>query len=164
MGPAFTSEQSRMALSRRMDERNISVEDKTQFMRDISKMALVPMNVIHIYAAMLHFIATGRRVTRVMPLETDNTYVQAQTGADAVTYDHSFVAWQNEQVLFGDVRDGNMDYMGDMQRIMRNGQGITMHGKDDLRWGKGTLICFITNCAAAAIEGGLSVSTAYALS
>ena len=109
------------------------------------------------FTVLLHRLVTGRAVS-VSDLAYDMAPARREAGEEGA---HAPLI--NEHELLRRVKSGDMDYRSALAAAGTVSRGIRA-GIDPICQAKYSVVAFITLCARAAIEGGLSADTAYTLS
>ena len=122
----------------------------------------LPSLLIQRYVLMLHYLLTGENL-QISDISINNKFNPAGAQKWLKNKDRH-KTWLTEQALMQAVRDGNLNF----KQVLANAQGISKgvpvtSTTDPLRSGKTSAAVFISLCARAAIEGGLSPEEAYSL-
>ncbi|MBQ5952395.1 MAG: AraC family transcriptional regulator [Lachnospiraceae bacterium] len=113
------------------------------------------------YVLMVHNTLTGSQLG-LDALKGRGTE-QALRQDGAVGERNRIRVYQAEQALLQMVRAGDINYQGAFRNSMSLSFGVPVQGRDPLRQMKTSIIVFTTLVCRAAMEGGLSPETAYAL-
>ena len=159
------------ALSNRVEaltHLNITIEWKIGLERLAKKLPMMSTISLVPYTQMLYRCVTGKTIARndiqfqkqvyhVATLEHKTEYVMENRPK---TDRH--IAWMLEQAVLSNVRDGNLNYQEDWDRMCSQATGVRVEDQDMLTRGKMSVITFIGSCVRAAIEGGMLPEEAHA--
>lgn len=121
--------------------------------------------IMNQYALMLHYILTGERITvnelryaepKILDLTTEELTVEQ------LKTENRKKVWDIEQEMINVIREGKLHHSFAANPASIGGM-LLIHNDDPLRQPKDSLIVFISMCARAAVEGGLSIDVAYTL-
>ena len=126
---------------------------------------VVPYGIFLRYAAMACNALTGAQ------LGTEDIVLSPGTGSGTVnpvpavpeTARSREKIYQAEKAMLQMVREGDINYQNVLGRSSLLSSGAGLQSKDPLRRAKDSIIIFVTLVSRAAMEGGLSPETAYAL-
>jgi AraC-like DNA-binding protein len=160
MGPVFTDDFSVNEITNKLEHMNLMPGLKREFTDFIKKLPVVSIIRFYEYGLMLHYCLTGEKITN-----SDFIYLQKRSEPeqhDLVELKHGTYA--AEQAMLKFVREGNLQYRKEIDRLASFGNIGKLATKDATRQAKNSVIVFITLCCRAAITGGLPSETAYLLS
>lgn len=125
-----------------------------------STISLVP------YTQMLHRCVTGENITRsdVQFQKSEDKLTrpeEKQKAGDRVPKSDRHVAWGLEQAVLDNIRNGNLNYQEDYNRMCSQASGVRVAGPDMVTRGKMSVVTFIGSCVRAAIEGGMTPEAAH---
>lgn len=111
------------------------------------------------YVLMVHNTLTGQQLglDALEPEAPEDRRVDTAGARDRVKI------YMAERALLQMVRNGDINYQNVLQTSIRQSPGVPVHGKDPLRQMKTSIVVFTSLVCRAAMEGGLSPETAYAL-
>lgn len=163
VGPVLTGEFSRHTMSRMIDTLKLSAKDKLAVLDCMQHCPYIPTNVILHHAVSLHFFVTGHKI-RI----SDFVYYTPRQGAARRESTENpgmpHAPMLSEKKLLDMVRTGNLEYHEALAEAGAVSPGIRARSADPIRQAKYSVVAFITLCARAAMEGGLSSEWAYTLS
>lgn len=170
LGPVFETSMSHVSLKKQMDIQKMTVSSQNSFLKMVNDIPILSNQQLFHYGAMFHYalfehVIIYSDLTRrgVLPPTTINNAFSNLRKYD-IPPSHGSQAY--EKMVLRNVREGNIDYAhssSDMLSIQNLTVGILCPG-NPLRQAKDTIIVYITLVTRAAVEGGLSVETAYSLS
>lgn len=166
LGPLFVDYISGENLERRADQYDtLPLNWKPHFLRLVSRFPVVPWPVLTQYIIMLHYAITGERITA-----GDFAYQPCITVSDRPMYvrhtEDTFNkthTWRTEQQLLACIREGNLHFHDILSKASTVSSGVGIDLGDSLRRSKDSSIVFTALCSRAAIDGGLSPQSAYAV-
>ncbi len=162
IGPIFLSSVSYAEMEygfRQYSHLELSMEWSHQFFRKLSHVPLLQHMLLARYTLMLHYCITGDSLhpNDLSVINLDNDKPLENTRKDR------YHIWHTEQAMLQMVRNGDLDYKTALNASINSSNGVPVQGKDPLRQGKTSNIVFISLVCRAAMEGGLSPESAYAL-
>lgn len=167
IGPIFTSTSSlsgiRQALHdlNAMDGIEISIAWQQELFRVLEDVPTLLFPIFQQYALMLHYSLTGEKLAYSdIALDTGGL---AGPSRDIPGKKDRHKVWLTEQGLMRMVREGDMNYKLALNSSSGVSSGVPLRSSNPLRQSKASVIVFISLCARAAIEGGLSPEQAYGL-
>ncbi len=173
MGPAFSSAISPQELDERVEQYQIPLNWKRQFLDIVKKFPVIPWSILSHYIIMAHYTLTGETITTsdfvyAPTLEDTSKHLSSSKSRKSTKNDQSLgdrkdLTWQAEQALLNNVRYGNLDYKSALRNAIRTSSGVSSNRSDPIRQYQDSAIVFIALCARAAIDGGLSPTLAYRL-
>ncbi len=162
LGPAFTDDYSIKAIENRLEKLDLTGNLKTEFMDTISDFPVISMVRFFEYGIMLHYCLTCEKMTI-----SEFTYLNLSEKDDSVNesrVEPNHGTYIAEQKMLKFVREGNLKYQKEMDRLASFGNLGKLANGDYIRQVKNSVIVFTALCCRAAILGGLSPETAYLLS
>lgn len=170
LGPVFETSISHATFRRQMDIQKMTVSSQIHFLKMVNDIPVLSNQQLFHYGAMFHYalfehIIAYSDLTLKGVLQS-NTQNAAFPNMDQFDILPSHGSQMFEKMLLRNVREGNINYMhpsSDMLSIQNQATGILCPG-DPLRQTKDSIIVYITLVTRAAVEGGLSMETAYSLS
>lgn len=162
MGPVFTDEYSLPNVKNRLESLNLSLSLKQQFIHFIQELPIVPLIRMYEYGLMLHRCLTDEVLTisELMYSSQNNTPLIEWPNPE----NNAHGIYAAEIALLKMVKEGNLQYQKESERLSSFGSVGKLIGGNPLRQAKNAVIIFTALCARAAIAGGLSPDTAYMLS
>lgn len=167
MGPVFLDDYSISDIECRLRDYRLSAETLEGFLDFVKSLPIVSTIRFYEYALMLHWCLTGERITisELRFFEPDNTVQVQSTNAaeDGVYQRHA--TYNAEQRMLQCVRDGNLNYRKEMDRLASFGSiGKLTESGSTLRELKNHVLIYTALCCRAAMEGGLDQEIAYTIS
>ena len=131
------------------------------FCEKLQELPVLSYAVFSRYVIMVHNTLTGQQLgledLNAAEPEAPSGHLNMAEGRNRIG------VYKAEQALLQMVRDGNINYHNALHNSAALSTGVPTHGKDPLRQIKNSIIVFTTLVSRAAMEGGLSPETAYAL-
>lgn len=158
LGPIFTRPVTRSMMENLIEPYHVSFDYKRRLLDCLSLVPVLPMENFFQFTVLFHYYVTGETVgvsnfIYNMP--------ESQRREEERRAAHSPLI--NEHELLDRVRSGDLDYRGALSVAGTGSHGIRAD-IDPIRQAKYSVVAFLTLCARAAIEGGLSADIAYGLS
>lgn len=157
IGPVFYMSASAQFINEKLQELGLSVQMCISCMKIMNTVPVVHMTVFMHYVKMLHYaiyMADGHGVEiRYQHFEKKNQYSEELIPSDFE------MSNSQEALLLQCVRDGNVNYAKAFENLKMIHSDL-MRAENPQRYFSNVIIIFISQCARAAIEGGLSVKTA----
>ncbi len=170
LGPVFETSISGSTFKRQMDIQKMTVSSQINFLKMVNYLPVLSNQQLFHYAAMFHYALFEHTITyndlTLKGFRQPNTPDAAFPNLDKFDIPSSHGSQMYEKMLLRNVREGNIDYMRpspDMLSIQNQTVGILCPG-NPLRQAKDSIIVLITLVTRTAVEGGLSMETAYSLS
>lgn len=163
LGPAFTDPISPANLQSRVKKYNIPLDWQQEFSRIVRDFPVIPWTSLAQYTIMLHYVVNNERITISDFAYQTEFSASAQELQDSENTDGKNLPWMAEQSLLYNIREGNLNYQDALANASHVSTGVGIDVGDPLRRAKDSGIVFCALCARAAIEGGLSTTTAYSL-
>lgn len=163
LGPTLVDDLPLNNMDLYLEQRNISAVVKRELMEILKDIPVIPITSLYEYGVMLHFCITGQRITFYDFDYAENEPVFQKT-KEEFSASNPQGTYAAEQRILQLVRDGNLNYMEQMGRLVNIGKTGRVSTKDVSRQLKNLCIVFITMCTRAAMEGGVDPETAYSLS
>ena len=163
IGPAFTDDFSVRNIEQKLDERNLSVRVKSEFMDFINQLPVISTVRFYEYGLMLHYCLSGEKIgiSDFSYPEFTEKRVSEHTEKPKPVSHGTFLA---EQRMLRFIQEGNLQYKKEMDKLISFGDIGKLADKDSLRQAKNSVIVFVTLCSRAAIAGGLPPEIALSLS
>lgn len=161
IGPAFYNDISLKNLEASLDQHQLSLPIKLEFLRRFKRLPVISLIRFREYGLMLHYCITGEKITASEIRMYQNTASPAPGTVELVEHHGT---WAAEQEMLKLVEDGNLDYRHKMDRLASMGNVGRMSNGDPIRQAKNSVIVFTALCTRAAIRGGLSSEIAFSLS
>lgn len=168
LGPVFETSISHATFKRQMDIQKMTVSSQIHFLKMVNDIPILSNQQLFHYGAMFHYALFNHTITYsdliLKGVPQSNT--AAFPNMDKFDIPSSHGSQLLEKMRLRNVREGNINYMhpsSDMLSIQNQTVGILCPG-DPLRQAKDSIIVYITLVTRAAVEGGLSMETAYSLS
>lgn len=164
LGPVTNRELSEEAIKEAVRKMNVMLSRRSEIIRTMQNIPVVPSTILFQYALMLHFCACGEKLQRsdIAFQESEEsgktTEKRSRSGKNA---GDKALTYRNEQRILDNVRQGNLDYASSLERANRFSGGVDVSTGDPLQQGLISTATFVALCTRAAIEGGLPPDTAY---
>lgn len=158
IGPVFSSESSVRGIEDSLRSLNFSHQVRKNMIQILQKVPIVPVDMMHQYAAMLHYTVTGEiamahdfqfQHSIQKDLESEMTY--ASVGRVNMERQR-----MTEETILQMIREGNPDCTRLMQERGKFSRPDDYRLELSQRENKNTMVIFAALCSRAAMEGGLS--------
>lgn len=156
LGPIFLTNISTKYIFDQMAQLKVSHTVQSRYVRILQEVPVLDVGMVEQYARMLHatvmddYLATVEPVYKTShPQQPDQPEVGGRTDY--------LRAYQLEQDMLDGIREGRPDAL---QRLSFPGVLYQFHTNDPVREVKNNIIIFVSLCARAAIEGGVSLHVA----
>lgn len=170
LGPVFETAISQVSFKRQMDILKMSISSQSSFMKMMKDIPVISNQQLFHYGAMFHYALFNHSISYknlpVKGVKQQTVPTTAFPNLDKFDIPSSHGSQLYEKILLKNVREGNIDYMlpsTDIYPVQNLSVGILCPG-DPLRQVKDSTIVYITLVTRAAVEGGLSMESAYSLS
>lgn len=160
IGPVFNTGISTAGITEAINQPHIPYDFRPRFREILQEMPVVSSVLFFQYALMLHYCATGEKLSR-SELNFQADYSEAALSEDKKGDRHQ--TWMAEQMLLKNVREGDLNYQSDLERAGLLSSGVRISTDTPLTQVIITEAVFTSLCTRAAIEGGMSPETAYSL-
>lgn len=161
LGPVFTGEVSRDSFEHLLEPLRLSAKNKLALLDCMRYIPYVATTAFFQHTIILHYYVTEKTV-RISDFIYYTTRQEAVKREEGEKKQHApFISERN---LLDMVRTGNLDYHSVLAAAGAVSPGIRIRSSNPIRQAKYSVVAFITLCARAAIEGGLSSECAYTLS
>lgn len=162
IGPVFTTEISLRDMEFALQEFDMEPLFRVRLREQLQKQPILLSVLLFRYALMLHYCVSGEK------LQTSNIHFQKndvpkESRGVAVHDRDRHQIYTLEQTLLYNVREGKLDYNAEFNRAGNLSNGVQIKTRTPLQQALISTSGFVTLCVRAAIEGGLSPETAYAL-
>lgn len=161
IGPVFGTELSVSGIEAVMRQYDIPLNWRSAFFDLLQNLPVVSTMLFFQYALMLHYCVTGEKRTRSQ-IQFQHSQGAGAMGPKAAREDRLQV-WMVEQALLRNVREGDINFHRTLERAGMLSKGIQISTQAPILQAIITESVFISLCARAAIEGGLSPEIAYSL-
>ena len=158
LGPILTQPVTWSMAEKLIEPYNLSFFNKRGLIDCVMHIPVISTVSFFQFTALLHRYVTGSAVSVsdfIYDMPTEYRHESAE--------ERSHSPLINEYQLLGHVKSGNLDFRGALATAGTGSRGIRA-SIDPIRQAKYSVVAFITLCARAAIEGGLSADVAYTLS
>ena len=163
IGPVFFGTASSRSVENALTNMNLSVEIKRLCMKILRDVPVVGGDIFWSLGRMLHYMITLEDARNIeIPcqyLETGNSSGKHEKDAGGVSYERMR---EQEELILQCVRDGNRNYSQAFATIGKAGSD-RFHSGDEHRDAVNKMIIFTSQCARAAIEGGVTPKIALEL-
>lgn len=166
IGPVVNADLSLDTIKEAVRKFNVDLSWRTGFIQLMQGVPVVPSMLFFQYALMLHYCVNGEKLRRSDIAFQRSEKLQKATGRGPQTHKTAtdrFLTYRNEQRILDNVRFGNLDYGTALEQGHKLSNGIRVSTGDPLHQIILSTVTFTSLCTRAAIEGGLSPDTAYAL-
>lgn len=164
LGPVFLTNVSNQYIKERMAHFKVSPVIQGRYMRILQEVPVLDSGMVEQYAKMLHSTIVDDFVPNIeITYASVSRSASAPDSADGPTLPYAGAktdylrAYQLEQDILSAVREGRADAL---KRLSYPGVLYQFRTKDPLREVKNNIIIFISLCARAAVEGGVSLQVA----
>lgn len=168
IGPVFNTEIPSAGIPKAIEQYDIPLFWRTGFIRLLQALPVVSSTLFFQYAIMLHYCATGEKLSRsdiqfqqARPVPADQTNPRENNHISPTKNRRQ--VYQAEQAILQNVRTGNPDYADVLEQANLLSNGVHISTENPVDQVKISLTTFISLCTRAAIEGGLSPETAYSV-
>lgn len=134
-----------------------------QWERELDRLArshpMTSIIALEPYTMMLHQCVTGEIIKR-----GDIRYQKSVQPSCALKVSEKrdrHRIYMMEQAVISNIRNGNLLYQEDWERMSQNATGVRVEGETMLTRGKMSVVTFIGTCTRAAIEGGMTPEAAF---
>lgn len=172
LGPIYTSEISLQTIESVLNRHSMSLRYRRKLVQQFSSLPVLSAMRFFPYVKMLHFCVTGQKIqANNFSYERSNAVVQVKRMTDYSEKDfeeregearHAGV-YAAEQELFKMIEEGNINYAKALNNAMNKASYGSLKYQDPGLKSIAVAVTFITLSVRAAIRGGLSPSTAYAV-
>lgn len=170
LGPVFETSVSQFSFKKQLDILKMSISSQSSFMKMVKDIPILSTQQFFHYVAMFHYAIFNRTITynQLSMIGTKQPVISSTSYPDLEKFDilSSHGSQLYEKTLLKNVREGNINYEHtalDNLSIQNFSVGILCPG-DPLRQVKDSLIIYVALVTRAAVDGGLSVESAYSLS
>ena len=158
IGPVFSSESSVRGIEDSLRNLKFSHQVRKNMIQILQKVPIVPVDMMHQYAAMLHYTVTGEIVMAhdfqfQHPNQKDGEGEMAYASVGRVNMERQRMT---EETILQMIREGNPDCTRLMQERGKFSRPDDYQLELSQRENKNTMIIFVALCSRAAMEGGLS--------
>lgn len=163
LGPIFTTEVSQKGIADSIKNYDIPITWKKRLVEYLTELPIVSSINFFQYALMQHYAVTGEKlhISDVQFQEFEDSKKHPSLSSSSQKDRHH--VWQTEQALMQMIRDGNLNYKNVFDQASTVSHGVQINSDNPMQQIQVTYIVFISLSVRAAIEGGLSPDTAYAL-
>lgn len=155
IGPVFSSESSVRGIEDSLRSLNFSHQVRKNMIQILQKVPIVPVDMMHQYAAMLHYTVTGEIVMahdfQFQHSIQENEITYAPVGRVNMERQR-----MTEETILQMIREGNPDCTRLMQERGKFSRPDDYQLEMSQRENKNTMVIFAALCSRAAMEGGLS--------
>lgn len=170
LGPVFETSISHATFKRQMDIQKMTVSSQIKFLKMTNDLPVLSNQQLFHYGAMFHYALFEHSIRygdlTLKGFQQSDTSNTAYPNLDKFNIIPSHGSQAHEKILLRNVREGNINYTHqapDIPLVQNQTIGILCPG-DPLRQAKDSIIIYIALVTRAAVEGGLSMETAYSLS
>ena len=160
LGPVFLDELSREAITQKIDRMSLSVPVRKKFFSMISVIPVISLFRLYNYGIMLHRAVFQENIT-VNDFRFSGPEIRLNVAEQHML--ESGRLHELEKNILSLVREGNLGRKEEFNRLIKTSPLLGESAADYFRKAKNTVITFTVLCAGAAMDGGLSPSTAYYL-
>ena len=166
LGPAFMVEISESSLQKLMHQfkGEFNIAWRNEFIGTIKALPVISHSHLTKYATLLHYVVADERIT-VSDLSYQHTPSEHESiNKDDIIKEQEIRSSQHiEDALLKMVENGDLNYKEALNNAITFGNGLIGHVGDSLQQTKNSVFMFISLCARAAVEGGLSREGARAI-
>lgn len=159
IGPVFSSESSVRGIEDSLRNLNFSIQVRKNMLQILQKVPIVSVDMMHQYAAMLHYMVTGETVmTHDFQFQRSNQ--QEDMGSEIAYASVGRVNMERqrmtEETILQMIREGTQDCKRLMQERGKFSRPDDYQLELSQRDNKNTMVIFAALCSRAAMEGGLA--------
>ena len=162
IGPAFLGTHSADAVAEELKKHHLTGELLNAAMDVVQKLPIVNGPRFLEYAIMLHWCLTEETITVSDLMYMNMGEVGKQYQEQSLPSHHA--SYMAEQKMLRAVREGNLQYRREKDRLSQYELPFELASPDNLRLLRNYVVIFTALCCRAAVEGGLDIETAYSLS
>lgn len=162
LGPALYEDISQQNLQQEISRLDLSTHVKQVFLAQFEKLPAISLPKFLEYGIMLHYVLTGDKIS-----SSDFFYFSKRTSHISATEAMNLGgrnAYAVEQGLMRLIETGNLDYRKSRDRLALGANLGKISDGNPIRQIKNMVIIYTALCTRAAVRGGLSPETAFALS
>lgn len=158
IGPIFTAKTSLQHIHHILHKREISVKLRSRFMKIYEDVPVLPIHIFLSMGKMLHYAVTcqdSENVEILFPkLSKEQSDVSEKISPQITAEPNYERAESREKLLLQCVKNGNRNYAQYLHSLLPGNTDLLQLG-DVLRTSKDIMIIFVSQCAQAAIDGGV---------
>lgn len=163
LGPFFMDDYSSFAIDSGLANAGTSPSLRQSAAKLVRKLPILSWARVQEYALMLHYLITGEKIHQ-SDLRFFGSGALTPIGSEELLETDTHGTYQAEQEMLRMVREGDLELVRYIDRMAVTGTiGQLAQSGDTLRQMKNAVLVSVTLFSRAAIEGGLSPETAYAL-
>lgn len=156
VGPAFFADSSIRSIERSLQQLNLSVQMFSSSMKILKNIPVVSIDMFKQYGRMLHTAIVGEPVETAKIVFQYSEPKQKKKSEDFVGTERDYESqYSMECLLMQCVKDGNRNYKEVFDQLRYTNMDM-IQSKDPRRLAINMMITLTTQCARAAIEGGVS--------
>lgn len=161
IGPVFSTEISFSGIEHAMRQYDVPLNWHSGFQKLLQDIPVVSTVLFFQYGLMLHYCVSGEKLARsdIQFQQTETT----QKKSPATVQKDRHQTWMAEQSLLRNVREGDINFKGDLERAGQLSRGVQVSTNTPILQAIISEAVFTSLCTRAAIEGGLSPEVAYSL-
>lgn len=161
IGPVFNTEISFSGIEHAMRQYDVPLNWHSGFQKLLQDIPVVSTVLFFQYGLMLHYCVSGEKLARsdIQFQQTETT----QKKSPATVQKDRHQTWMAEQSLLRNVREGDINFKGDLERAGQLSRGVQVSTNTPILQAIISEAVFTSLCTRAAIEGGLSPEVAYSL-
>ncbi|MBD5393204.1 MAG: helix-turn-helix domain-containing protein [Lachnospiraceae bacterium] len=162
LGPFFIDDIPPQNIKSQLNKYGLSILLRQEFLHFLRKLPIISLNRIFEYAIMLHFCVTGEKITVSDLRYYENKQQPPEPYIQWGEMD-AHGSYEGEQEMLRMVRNGDLNYQTQMDKMAITGRLGKLSNGDSLRQMKNAVLVCITLFSRAAIEGGLTPEVSYTL-
>ena len=163
LGPFFMDDYSSFAIDSGLANAGTSPSLRQSAAKLVRKLPILSWARVQEYALILHYLITGEKIHQ-SDLRFFGSGALTPIGSEELLEADTHGTYQAEQEMLRMVREGDLELVRYIDRMAVTGTiGQLAQSGDTLRQMKNAVLVSVTLFSRAAIEGGLSPETAYAL-
>lgn len=162
LGPVVNKEMTTQMMESMVAPYNLSVQNKWNLINELHRIPRLTTVIFFQQIIMLHYYVNQAKV-RISDFDYDTPRQGSHRGKLEYSEDVPHTTPLTEKNLLDMVRTGNLEYHTALAEAGAISPGIRAKSSDPIRQAQYSVVAFITLCARAAIEGGLSPEIAYTL-
>lgn len=157
VGPAFCANSSLKNIEDNLKQMELSLTVRRSYAQILAEVPVVSSRDFETIAKIQHYVVLMKAPDNLQ-LEYQQTAnpIRAGEEMDAVNYDRDNF---REQMVLQHIRDGSVDYQDFIASLQNHGSSLFAEGKP-IRSNKNAAIILTSQCAHAAMDGGVVIRTA----
>lgn len=169
MGPVFIYENSSHWIEKELDNYQLSIRIKHQFIQTLHTIPVIPANIFFQYVTMFHYCLTGKKINiaefDIKMQQSQGIHTTKSLSDKRMTESNPghLGVYKLETQLMKIIEEGRLDYQETQPKAAYASTGIKANLPDQIQRIKYSSASFLVLASRAAIRGGLPAATAYSL-